>query len=701
MKRTQPALILFISLFMPVGLYAQAWSGIISPTRAVDWSGVGIPGGVPSGGWTQCGTTIAPYGTSASPASPSTINSAIASCGTNQYVLLGAGDFYLDGVVDFATHSNVVLRGQGANQTRLHFTGTTLSGCNGWWAAVCLEGSNTYGGGGYTQADWTAGYSQGTTQITLSSVSGIVANLTPIVLDQCNTGFSGSSGTETCTGTAVDNDNAFICDTTSVCISQTPTTGLYRTNRAQEEVVIATNISGTGPYTVTISPGLRNPNWASGNTPQAWWGSATITNSGLENLMVDESTVGQRAICLTTAYKCWVKGVATTTANLYHVFNYVTSHDVIRDSYFYWTYNASIESYGVGGGINGDLLTENNIFQGVTDPVTFDASCAGCVAGYNFGVNQYDTASTYLFPSIAFHSAGESMILVEGNIGAQVDQDDIHGTHDFNTFFRNYLNGYESNNGTQTLKNTVAFHAGAFTRYSNVIANILGTASYHKDYQCLAPNATTSPCAYAGPSTWVEVYDIGYSGNTFGQTEGGANPTNCGTAGQCPDDPISGSTMFRWGNFDTATNAVRWCGNSSDPGWSTTCGSTSEVPTGDAYYPNTVPSSTSLPQSFYLSLKPSWVPSSASWPLIGPDVTAGSILQCTSGTYMNSKVLSSTQCAGGTSTAVISTYVQANPAMQCYLNTMGGTPDGTGSMLSFNADACYPLPPPAISAAAH
>ncbi len=196
MKRTQPALILFISLFMPVGLYAQAWSGIISPTRAVDWSGVGIPGGVPSGGWTQCGTTIAPYGTSASPASPSTINSAIASCGTNQYVLLGAGDFYLDGVVDFATHSNVVLRGQGANQTRLHFTGTTLSGCNGWWAAVCLEGSNTYGGGGYTQADWTAGYSQGTTQITLSSVSGIVANLTPIVLDQCNTGFSGSSGTE-------------------------------------------------------------------------------------------------------------------------------------------------------------------------------------------------------------------------------------------------------------------------------------------------------------------------------------------------------------------------------------------------------------------------------------------------------------------------------------------------------------------------
>ena len=45
-------------------------------------------------------------------------------------------------------------------------------------------------------------------------------------------------------------------------------------------------------------------------------------------------------------------------------------------------------------------------------------------------------------------------------------------------------------------------------------------------------------------------------------------------------------TLMRWGNYDTATGAARWCGNSSDSGWSTTCASTSEVPSG--YYRSTL-----------------------------------------------------------------------------------------------------------------
>jgi len=35
---------------------------------------------------------------------------------------------------------------------------------------------------------------------------------------------------------------------------------------------------------------------------------------------------------------------------------------------------------------------------------------------------------------------------------------------------------------------------------------------------------------------------------------------------------------MRWGNYDTVTGAVRWCGNSSSPTGSSTCASTSEVP---------------------------------------------------------------------------------------------------------------------------
>jgi hypothetical protein len=755
-------------------LQAQPWLGIISPARATNWSNVGVT--VPSGTWTQCGSTIAAYGSSSAPASASTINTAIANCASNEYVLLGAGDFYLSSGIDFAEQSNVVLRGQGANQTRLHFSG--FAGCNGWNASVCLEGSNTYEGGYQNSANWTAGYGRGTTAITLDNVSGIVLGVTPIVLDQCNTGLSGSS---CASGSQTDNSNVFVCDLTSVCESQTPATGFYRPSRAQIEVVYATAISGSGPYTVTISDPIELPNWNSTQAPQAWWGSATITNSGVENLLIDSTNNGGvRSISLVTASKCWVKGVASEDANQYHIFNYLTSHDVIRDSYAYLTQQIGTQSYGLGGGVNGALLIENNIIQQVVDPINFDAACSGCAATYNFAVNQYDWAANYMFGMFSLHAAGNAMTLFEGNIGDELDSDDIHGTHDFNTVFRNYFNGFESNNGfgsgtatvtagsgtvtwasgslfqsgwatspetiwiynpttaqyvlywmnsvnsTTSLSlsstihsggtgtvpfivgvnfNTDAIHVAAYSRYYNVIGNVIGSAGFHLAYACVAPNQTTSPCGNQGRTP----YDIGYSGNTHGQSAGGT----------AYDDVLAGSTLMRWGNYDTVTGGVRWCGSSSDTGWSATCGSTSEIPTSDPYFPNSLPTlgdtgagQRALPASFVYSSTPSWWPSGKVWPPIGPDVSSGNIGQCTGGTYTFSKALSSSQCTGGTflsPSSTIGAHAVSIPAMDCYLNIMNGPPDGTGPMLSFSASSCYvqsgsgsgsPSPPISLTAVA-
>src|ERR1700680_1591045 len=105
-----------ILLSLPSSLDAQLWSGILSPSRAVDWSNVGLPGGIPSGSWTQCGSTIA------AGASVATINSAIANCTANHYVQLGAGTFNLSGGILFNAKSNVEIRGMGANQTFLVFS---------------------------------------------------------------------------------------------------------------------------------------------------------------------------------------------------------------------------------------------------------------------------------------------------------------------------------------------------------------------------------------------------------------------------------------------------------------------------------------------------------------------------------------------------------------------------------------------------
>jgi hypothetical protein len=124
-------------LLFGIGLFAQSWSGIIDPTRATDWSGAGVVGGIPVRN-TQCGSTIAAYnGTDA------TITNALAACaGTNQYVLLGAGTFNLTSGITFRASAfpfsvnGVTLRGMGADQTKLVFkSGNT---CGGEPGDICI-----------------------------------------------------------------------------------------------------------------------------------------------------------------------------------------------------------------------------------------------------------------------------------------------------------------------------------------------------------------------------------------------------------------------------------------------------------------------------------------------------------------------------------------------------------------------------------
>ena len=78
---------------------AQQWSGIIDPSRAVNWANAGVPGGVPPR-TTICSTLSAG-------ASVSSINSAIAACPAGQTVMLNAGSYNLSGGIIFNNKSNV------------------------------------------------------------------------------------------------------------------------------------------------------------------------------------------------------------------------------------------------------------------------------------------------------------------------------------------------------------------------------------------------------------------------------------------------------------------------------------------------------------------------------------------------------------------------------------------------------------------
>src|SRR6266404_9148746 len=112
MRSARLTLFALILLCVPVFADAQLSSGVLDPSRAIDWTQIGA-GSIPSGSWTQCGATIAPYGSIISPQSSSTINNAITSCAANHYVLLVPGTFYLSFKLVTAAN-DVFIRASGA-----------------------------------------------------------------------------------------------------------------------------------------------------------------------------------------------------------------------------------------------------------------------------------------------------------------------------------------------------------------------------------------------------------------------------------------------------------------------------------------------------------------------------------------------------------------------------------------------------------
>ncbi|HVH71164.1 MAG TPA: hypothetical protein VNB49_08660, partial [Candidatus Dormibacteraeota bacterium] len=533
----------------------------------MDWSNVGIQGGIPNR-TTVC-STIAAYGTSAAPGSPVTIGNAIAACPAGQVVLLGPGTFYLNGGIDFANKSNVTLRGAGPDKTFLIFTGS--SSCWGQNADICVRnGDANWQDNNANTANWTSGYSIGTNQITLSST----ANLSPgkmLILDQLDD--------------SSDPGGIYVCQIQGVCGTDIPS-GAGRAGRIQEQIVLVTGVSGN---TVTISPALYLPNWRASQSPGAWWPSTTITGVGIENLSMDHTNSGTFAgVTFFNAYGCWVKNVRSIDPNRDHVWMRQAARIVVRDSYFYGTQNATQQSYGIEYYMASDGLVENNIFRHITTPIQNNGSSVGMVSSYNYSADDYyTTPPTWQINDQWHHAAGAMMELHEGNEGLGIVTDDIHGTHHFGTFFRNQFSGLDQGKINQTQPIIMQSHS----RYYNLIGNVLGTAGYHNQYQSIAPLGTFNN---------KTIYVLGWSGD--------------GVSGALANDPLTSSTLMRWGNYDVVNGAPQW--------------NSSEVPSGLSSFANPVPASHNLPPSFYLSGRPSWWVTpwgTPPFPAIGPDVTGGTI----------------------------------------------------------------------------
>ena len=611
MKSGQSRLCLFLLLLMqPISARGQQlWSGIISPSRAINWTNAGVIGAIPDANWTQCGSTIAAYGTSGAPSSASTINNAISACGSNQYVRLGAGTFYLNSSINFGGKSNVVLRGMGADQTLIRFTAGPGSGCQGLGGGVCImngDAQDARDGLPYTAA-WTAGYAQGTTSIILSSTANLNVGAL-LILWQADQGSD--------PGTIWNCQNSGILGNCSQQGGQGGPVG-----NSQTQTVTVTSISGN---TVGISPGLYSPIWSSAYSPGAGWPAhLPITNDGVEDLTLDGSLTTDSPVSagslifLGWAKNCWITGVRTinngTPPYRNNIWTYQSSHLTIQNDYVYGS-NGYDLSYGIElGYMTDDSLVANNILQHTATAEIINNG-TGNVFAYNVSVDNYYTAngsspSFQQSDSYPSHQDGSYLNLFEGNVGAKLAADDIHGTSWMATAFRNYWTGRD---GPFKTGSTMVTDIEAYARYFNIIGNVLGELGYHTTYK----DVPASPIDNLGCNTTGNhaIFALGWGGGS-----------GCSFSSVYNDMNVAPS-LYVWGNYDTVTAAVRWCGNSGDPGWSTLCAGRSEVPTGLSSYAQPVPGSTMLPASFYFSSKPAWYQdrlgnTTIPYPAIGPDVS--------------------------------------------------------------------------------
>jgi len=562
-----------ILLFLSPLSHAQSWTPILDDSRAIDWSSAGIPGGIPDR-TTVCATLSAG-------ASASQINSAISSCPDGQVVMLGAGTYNLSGGVSFNGNSNVTLRGAGPMQTILVFTAGTS--CNGASGDICLtsnpawySGSSNVNPGGQDACNWTGGYAKGSTTITLSNCGSAPPAGQMLILDQAND--------------TSDTGGAMICDVPGQCRQNTGGNNDGRVingvTHSLQQIVKIVNVSGSGTYTVTISPGVYANNIRSSQSPGAWW-PGQITMSGIEDLTVDGSnnTGSHTGVSFYNCYECWMKNVRSLTGgNRNHVWLTQSARVVIRDSYFYGTQRGAEESYGVEPNETSDDLIENNIFDHVTSPILFGQG-TGLVMAYNFTTaNVWNNPANFMQASYESHNAGSMMNLWEGNVVNGIFCDNTWGSSDLATYFRNQIIGWQTGKSNQT--NAVVDMSGC--RGDSYIGNVIGQPGYHTQYELSNTAGSSGQCNNT-------LFVIGLSG----QCSGGS-------------DKLSEATLMRWGNYDTVNGAVRW--------------NASEVPTTDVPYisGNAVPGDHNLPNSFYLSSKPDWWGASVPWPPIGPDVSGGS-----------------------------------------------------------------------------
>ena len=244
-----------------------------------------------------------------------------------------------------------------------------------------------------------------------------------------------------------------------------------------------------------------------------------------------------------------------------------------------------------------ETLVENEIVLRANKLVVSLQSGAGNVVDYNYMDDSEiccEGADQWIENGINFaHYTGAHHNLAEGNLTHQLGEDDTHGNSIYNTYFRNYSQGYRipswvNASDGKTINDLtgspggngpiVAAETQLYTYWETFVGNVLGYPGY---------STSVNGWQYSvggGPS----VFSLGWMSNANDIDPKAGFDTN----GQ-------GGTTEAHGNYDYLNNAVTWDSNYSDH---------------------------TLPNSFFLSSAPSFFSAGASctypWPWVTPTATS-------------------------------------------------------------------------------
>jgi hypothetical protein len=519
------------------------------------------------------------------------IQAAINICPAGQVVQLAAGTFIINSGNFLLINKGITLRGAGPGKTTLAKT----NGAKPFQEAVSAKpspliivGPSRWNNGAVGSTDLTADAVKGAYAVTVAKGAGFSPGQI-VLLDEASgagwrtdpqgRGQIWASSDWRVIWQKHDPVVPYVDDFAADAFPTTPGTAgswFSRPDRPTAEIKHIASVSGsTITFTTPIHISYRSSHAA--QLSRYWLHH--VKNAGVEDLTLIGGDNGN--LRFSWAALSWARNVEST---VWHDEGFAIDSSFRIELREFYVHDAAWAQPGGGGYAislsagTAEVLIENGISVRANKVMVARSAGAGSVVGYNYiDMGYINTNGAWIEIGLnASHMVGSHHVLFEGNYAFNADNDQTHGNSIYHTYFRNHLRGIRApfdnqaggriDDATQA-RNGPKRCAGlmAYSYWMSFVGNVLGASGQMEGwvYDAMVDRK---------PGIWMLGWD-------------GVKPY--------PTDPQVSATTLRHGNFDYATNTVKW-----DPAIT----------------------SHTLPNSLYLTKKPAFFDAGRgyAWPWVDP-----------------------------------------------------------------------------------